>query len=353
MSIVSPFIGDFLTPVGQPLVLSPLVNGLRAEFDQQQFRINGGGVLFDTAFDITRSSSKYVYGTGAQTGQLIEVPPNQPAYQHDPVTGAPLGLSVEGSATNLFANTVFDGAVSDPSRSAPTGYAFFSSAGLFTVANDSVLSGKNTLQFEATSDRCFIEKTFAVSASTQYIIWADVNVIDDFQIVNMLLNVGGGTRQYSVDGIDVAQSFVPSVGKHRISVKVLTDVGQTSIGLRLGVGCAANDTGNVKFDLLQAETGTKPTSYIPTTTSTATRSADIVTSDATTFGDWYRTSGTLTVTAKANVGDLVARLGNIDIIADVDTEKEYSVTYTTDPLATELELLPSGNGYIKQVTFKE
>lgn len=46
---------------------------------------------------VERSSSKWVYSA---SGKLVEVPAHEPAYQHDPVTGEPLGLLIEESRTN-------------------------------------------------------------------------------------------------------------------------------------------------------------------------------------------------------------------------------------------------------------
>ena len=220
MSIVSPFIGDFLTPVGQPLVLSPLVNGLRAEFDRQQFRINGGGVLFDTAFNITRSSSKYVFGTGAQTGSLVETPPNQPAYKHDPVTGAPLGLSVEGSAVRL--NTI---------AAAPT-----------AAENVTVSAVQHTISFYGTG-------TMILSGAHSATV------------------VGDGAFPTRTE-----YTFTATAGTLTLT-----------------------PSGDIQH--LQLETGAKATSpIIGNEGSQATRDADIVTSDAATFGDWFdNDSGKITV----------------------------------------------------------
>ena len=59
-------------------------------------------VSFDQLITLSRPSPKWVWNA---QGQLIEVPANQPAYNHDPVTGEPLGLDVETAATNLLLNS--------------------------------------------------------------------------------------------------------------------------------------------------------------------------------------------------------------------------------------------------------
>lgn len=280
MSIVSPFIGDFLTPVGQPLVLSPLVNGLRAEFDQQQFRINGGGVLFDTAFDITRSSSKYVYGTGAQTGQLIEVPPNTPAYQHDPVTGAPKGLSVEGSATNLllysrdFTNANWQ-KLALGAASAPIVTANYAESVDGTMSATRVQMQTNSNTF---SDRCILRQNYgSIAGGKSGSVFIKSNT--------------GASQNIGIHDGGVNKTVVVDNNWQRFEGSIIEEAIYFGIELR---GTVTDTVADILIDFSQLEVGDKATSPIPTVASTVTRAADIVTSDAATFGDWF-TSNPFTV----------------------------------------------------------
>lgn len=317
---------------------------LYTDFSTGEYRLDQQESDFVSVYDITRASSKYVYNS---SGTLVEVPPNTPAFQHDPLTGIPLGLSVEGSATNLLTHSNnFTGAM-----------------GGGNFSQNVVVNGFRGIDYlELTQNVNSILYNDVVSSGGVYVfsVW-----IGDF-----VTNVSGNQWQFALRdqtaGVNLSSArkhtdgsflftgdakIVQTIGRWN-KVEIAADIpsGNTFRVIR-NFGGNVGDT--LEVQQAQFEAGSKSTSDISTTTSTATRDADVVTSDSATFGDWYRTSGTLTVTAKAEVGDIVARLGNITITADVDTEKEYSVTYTTDPLATELELLPSGNGYIKQVAFKE
>jgi len=59
-------------------------------------------VNFDQLITLSRPSPKWIWNA---QGQLVEVAANQPAYNHDPVTGEALGFDVEPAATNLLLNS--------------------------------------------------------------------------------------------------------------------------------------------------------------------------------------------------------------------------------------------------------
>ena len=308
MSITGPIVNYFYSPVVRPAVERPL--SLLANFVREQFRINGGGVLFDTAFDITRSSSKYVYGTGAQTGQLIEVPAGQPAYQHDPVTGAPLGLSVEGSATNLFTESEqFDlwvnpygvGSVVSDAETSPDG----------SVTADELISANG-----AFSGR---EKSVAVTNGQDYnfSVFLKDNGINLVQLFSRDV-INGSLAEFDLQNETTTDaggfgSKIEKLGNgwFRCSVSytsTLTGSNRHRVVLPASV---SDGVRSVYAWGAQLEQGTTPTSYIPTTTSTLTRAADIVTSDAATFGDWFNASeGTFVVEFDNTGGGAVIGIGD-------------------------------------------
>lgn len=60
-------------------------------------------VNYDEMFTLSAPSPKWVWNA---QGQLVEVPAGQPAWDHDPVTGEPLGQRIESAeATNLLLNS--------------------------------------------------------------------------------------------------------------------------------------------------------------------------------------------------------------------------------------------------------
>src|SRR5690554_28997 len=87
-----------------PPVLKRETDPLRAlslDFAAQSYTI-GGRPIEDVQqlLTVQRATPKWVWNA---TGQLVEVPVDEPAYDHDPVTGEPLGLLVESEATNNLA----------------------------------------------------------------------------------------------------------------------------------------------------------------------------------------------------------------------------------------------------------
>lgn len=62
-------------------------------------KFTAGNVAYDVALDLAVQSTKWVYNA---EGTLVEVPAGEPAYQHDPVTGEPLGQLIEEQRTNEF-----------------------------------------------------------------------------------------------------------------------------------------------------------------------------------------------------------------------------------------------------------
>ena len=94
------------------------------------------------------------------------------------------------------------------------------------------------------------------------------------------------------------------------------------------------------FDAFQIESGTFPTSYIPTAGAAVTRAVDL--SSRTLGSEYNPDAGTLIVKAKAAaIGDTIATLGALSITADSLSEKTYAATYSTSNPATELELNPN------------
>lgn len=369
MAITNPLVGYLTRPIVRPLFAKiPQGATLYTDFAKGIYKVDTTFGNFGYAYDITRASSKYVWQPVNAQMQLVEIPPNEPAFAYDPVTGEALGLSVEGSAVNLATQTAADANALSTWTQSEIGIAVVADDNFGSVieltdtaANSQHYVGLNLAATSADKNRSVYVKmpnsngNRYIALSCNQAASADVNTFI-FDMQDGLFTQSGSDEVFGVTSFEEVTD-----GWYRIdfySTDTTTSVSDFAIAFSSAPTGIASLTysgagSKILIALPQVESGQKPTSPIPTTTSTLTRDADIVTSDAATFGDWYRTSGTLTVTAKANVGDIVARLGSIEITADVDTEKEYSVTYTTDPLATELELLPSGNGYIKQDMFKE
>lgn len=62
--------------------------------------------------------------------------------------------------------------------------------------------------------------------------------------------------------------------------------------------------------------------------------------------------GTVKVTAWAHPGETIFRLGSVEVLADDSYQiKTYTASYTDDPGATEIEILPGSNGWVERVEY--
>jgi len=85
------------------------------------------------------------------------------------------------------------------------------------------------------------------------------------------------------------------------------------------------------------ESKSTPSSYIPTTGSTATRAADVASIPTSDFG-YNSDAGSVYVDGTFLNGDTIVTLGSTTITADADGNKKYTTTYSSTPSATEIAL---------------
>lgn len=221
---------------------------------------------------------------------LASAPVGVPRIEFDPLTGECLGLLIEEARTNLFDNSTFVGAVSGTPGVAPNGWSMNASTGSTFVGPSRYLQG-NSLRFSATAGRQFIVKNVSLAAGQVVSFSISVDVISAvaLQVNNMFTAIGSSapTVRYFVDGVERPASFQPSVGFHKILLLITATV-SGGLEQRIGIGTGGNSTGVINFDLPQLEIGQFPTSFIPTTTSAATRAADVAQMTGSNFANWYR-----------------------------------------------------------------
>ncbi len=244
----------------------------------------------DPRITFSRSSiGTYVDKDGiVQTGAVDE-----PRFDHDPVTGESLGLLIEESRTNL---------VNSPTLSYPP-------AGVNLTLETNVLNPSGTysnvgrIQCTATLDGHGISAGGAVS----YTSGSGVNSIfvkkGNHRYVGLesRSNLGGGytTLYFDFDTEQIIGNNAGFIkypnGWYRIFSTYNYNGNASTYGFRM-LGSMSffqwTATGNefVYFWGPQLEAGSFPTSYIPTTSSAVTRSADIATIEGTNFSSWYNQS---------------------------------------------------------------
>jgi hypothetical protein len=242
-------------------------------------------------------------GTRVNRNGLIEtIPANQPRFDFDPISGECRGLLIEESRSNLFTY----------SDDAETAWGIKS--GLTVSANTDIAPDGNqtmdTLVEDAARNDKYLERQITVNAN-QNITWScyvkplrrtniflviydgasysnNVNFRYEFSNQTVTLSAAFGTGTFGSYSVVYVGN-----GVYRMVLSGQpTTSASTSVRIRIGfVNQSTTYTGTgVSAAAVwgaQLETGAFPTSYIPTTASTVTRSADNASMTGTNFSSWY------------------------------------------------------------------
>ena len=227
------------------------------------------------------------------SGFIAIVNANLPRFDYDPATLAPKGLLIEEARTNfvLQSNTLTSNADATVTANAATSPDGTTNAYRITKANatDPVYSSKTTSMTVAANT------TYTVSRFVKY---DGYNTTVSLEYNNT--NNWGGTAWYaffSVTSTGVTVSLVNSCtatvtnfgnGWYRLTATfttggAITTPSNPSILLRITGGSGVTVLGYG----VQLEAGAFATSYIPTTTTSLTRNADVVSMTGTNFSSWY------------------------------------------------------------------
>jgi hypothetical protein len=287
-------------------------------------------------------------GTFVGSNGLIQTAAvNAARFDHDPVTLACKGLLIEESRTNaafqsgVIVNNIgwvvsssTTGATSVASGTGPdsnTSYLISESAttaphGLYNTGTNTVTLGASVTSGVAYTASAFVKKV------TGNIDW-----------IQILLGTGGFGSQYANFNLTTGQfgnvsGLTTRVEEHangwyRISVTRNATV-TTSTTATFGVNFINNTNGTTSgpsyagstsnqflLTMCQFEAGSFPTSYIPTTTGSVVRSADVCSITGANFTSFYNsTSGTLL--SEASIANLI---GNNRGIVQVDNGTNESI----------------------------
>jgi hypothetical protein len=229
----------------------------------------------------TRASS----GTYVGSDGLIKTATNNEArFDHNPTTGESLGLLVEESRTNLLL------------RSEEFDDASWTKQSSVSVSANAVTAPNGTL----TAD--------TVTADSGLGVFQNITSVIGLNYVNSVyVKAGTATSLLLRDDTGAGRhiQFNPSTGQITATAGTLVGFGSQAVGndwFRVWMIYAADSTtargiirpgssGSAQTFTVwgaQLEAGAFPTSYIPTTTATVTRSADVASITGTAFSSWYR-----------------------------------------------------------------
>ena len=238
------------------------------------------------------STATFIDSAGLLQTAVADVP----RFDHDPVTRESLGLLVEEQRTNLIFNS------EDTSTwLAPTG---------ITLTQNSIASPSSAitadLYTEDTSTGLHVQEgpafTFVTSTTYTYSVFVKAVGSRNFEIGFPATQFTARFARFTLSGSGAVQGVDAGVtasvqalgnGWYRCAATSTCAVGA---GARVGnfvidASHARTYTGNGSSGIYiwgaQLEAGAFPTSYIPTTTAAATRSADVASITGTNFSSWY------------------------------------------------------------------
>ena len=281
-----------ITPVGNGWFRCGITATSSVAGGSPQFRIatgDGGGTIYIWGAQLEQAST---VGEYIPTTSTIN---SAARYDHDPISLISKGLLLEEARTNVVTWSQ-DFSQADWTKNAST---------VVTTAVASPIQGVNYQKIEATSANTTVGITsVAVTAATQQ------RAVSFFaqplgNISRVLVVVQGADARINVNLADgtfttnaAATGSTVAVSGQRFSVSTPTLTNAT--GVRLFLKQTGDTDTNTPTTIAigeglyligaQMEVGAFPTSYIPTTTATVTRAADISTSVATSVfeSSWYR-----------------------------------------------------------------
>jgi hypothetical protein len=265
-----------------------------------------GAQLSDSA-----SLDPYVYNPGAAPASTAYFGPR---FDYDPVTLAPKGLLIEEQRTNLFARSEeFENAAWTKIRASIT-------ANTIVAPNGTLTGDKLVEDTTATASHAVVTGS-SLDRATQRAISVYVKAAER-SFVCLQDNAFGGNFIRCFFNLSTLATTTSQAGNGTVSSASITAVGNgwyrcVLVGTPNTVAGGTAETSifsavsNIDFSYTgdgfsgifiwgaQLEAGAFPTSYIPTTTATATRAADVAVMTGANFSNWYnQTEGSFFVDAQ-------------------------------------------------------
>jgi hypothetical protein len=276
----------------------------------------------------TRASSGTFVGSD---GLIQTAATNIPRFDHDPVTLASRGLLIEESRTNLLVRSEeFNDAAWIKVNTSVTANSVTSPRGTLTA--DTLVRSGTSIALLASADlvagAVSLTSSIYAKAGTQNFLVAQVNINNGTSasfITFDLTNGTVGTRQDLINSIAFT-AVATNVGNGWYRCSVTFTGGSTNSTVLFGAASNANNRdgtngGTIFIWGAQLEAGSFATSYIPTTTGSVVRSADVCTFTGADFNRFYNsTSGTLL--SEASISNLI---GSNRGIVQIDSGTNLSV----------------------------
>jgi len=245
----------------------------------------------------TRASSGTYVGSD---GVLRTAAVNEPRFDHNPTTGESLGLLVEEQRTNLLLQS--NGFDTTWTNSLTTETA---NAGTAPDGTNTAWELKDSV--DASASQHLLSQTpasFVSGTAYTFSVWAKSGTLSHVALtfpstafgstLTTRYNLATGTAASVAAGTTATVTAFPG-GWYRVTTSTTATASASgTLNIRLAQSGTASyqgdGTGTILIWGAQLEAGAFPTSYIPTTTATATRSADVASVTGTAFSSWYSQS---------------------------------------------------------------
>lgn len=253
---------------------------LDIDFVNNRQRVAGvyGAALDGVTF--TRSTTGTYFGA---TGTMQTAAINAPRFEYDPVSRRPLGLLIEESRGNdiLYSDDFRDTASAGSARPWTNSGTVVTPAS--AVAPDGTLTAQlinSSAEVGVRQSNNITNQTITASIFVKAGTAAALRFRDDNNEKSVVFSPATGIIS-SQSGVIAASCQSVGAGWFRIIATYTTTTASWALNIR------PTSTGTFYAWGAQVELGTFPTSYIPTTTASVTRGADVASMTGANFSSWY------------------------------------------------------------------
>ena len=228
---------------------------------------NTSGVYFWGA-QFEQSSAVSVYVPTTSTANSL------PRFDHSPTTRESLGLLVEEARTNLLLQ----------SGPIDSNNGWIKGSNTTRIGTETLLGQTATIyQGNGSGNNTFVLQFIPIVANTTYTVSVYARLVSGTKPSGgMLISVETSAGRTNLDY--AAASLTSTVARFSLSFTAPASGGTASIYLVTD----QTNTAQISIFNAQVEAGAFATSYIPTTSATVTRAADVVSITGSAFSSWYR-----------------------------------------------------------------